>query len=325
MDYANERYVRLYTRDTKTWCLLGWEGQALLGLLLRKLDRAGLLEDVFDADDVLVLLGNGMPIELITVGLDRLVRRGVLERTERGLISPNFIEAQETAQSNRQRNREWRAKRRDRALASGSSHESDDTFAESDETSHHEQTKRHASETDRTPRARVGTARLGTAQKDREGPGGDDAGVVQPHWQQPNQEPDTQVPCPGPDQALTESQIRTLETSMMVPRWAIDAMLTEWCLVRQARGDRHTLRAWRTFAAKDLRLRWNDPASRPKKPDDPDSKRRAAAEARRLYDEENARFARENDERLRRRAEERGKQCEKPDCQDVLEGIGGPD
>ena len=88
--------------------------------------------------------------------------------------------------------------------------------------------------------------------------------------------------CPGPDLALSQSQIATLETNMMIPRWAIDVMLTEWCLDRQARGDRQTLRAWRTFAGKDIRERWNNPALRPKRPETPEAlaTRKAALEER---------------------------------------------
>jgi hypothetical protein len=46
MDYANERYVRLYTRDTTTVKLLGWQGRLVWWSLLRKLDRidAGLAD-----------------------------------------------------------------------------------------------------------------------------------------------------------------------------------------------------------------------------------------------------------------------------------------
>ena len=59
-------------------------------------------------------------------------------------------------------------------------------------------------------------------------------------------------------------------------------MLTEWCLARQARGDRQTLRAWRTYAGKDLRERWNNPAMRPKRPETPEAvaARKAALEDR---------------------------------------------
>ena len=117
MDWSNERYVRLYVRDTKTWCLLGWEGQSLLMLLLRRLDRCGILEGVCDADDVVVVLRNGLPLEVAETGLSRLLKHGVFESRSVGLVMPKFLEAQESKQTEAQRARESRARRRDAALA----------------------------------------------------------------------------------------------------------------------------------------------------------------------------------------------------------------
>ena len=45
LDWANERYeVRLYTRDTPNWTVAPWEARAVLPLILRKLDRKGILD-----------------------------------------------------------------------------------------------------------------------------------------------------------------------------------------------------------------------------------------------------------------------------------------
>lgn len=115
MDWSNEAYVRLYKRDTKTWILLGWEGQALLGLIMRKMDRSGVMDDVTDAPDVAVMLGNGMPVDVIAIGLERLLRFEVLTITESGLLMSNFIEAQEATKSDPQRQREARERKRARS------------------------------------------------------------------------------------------------------------------------------------------------------------------------------------------------------------------
>ena len=131
MDWSNERYVRLYTRDTKTWKLLGFEGQAVLSLALRKLDRAGVLDDVHNAEDLAVMIGG--PIEVVEVGLGRIMKHGVLVDTERGLVAPNFIEAQEAAQSDRQRSKEARGRKRDRALAPRLSTASTETVTDCDD------------------------------------------------------------------------------------------------------------------------------------------------------------------------------------------------
>ena len=44
MDWSDERYAKIYTRDTLTWLSLPWEGRCLLPLLIRKVDGAGILE-----------------------------------------------------------------------------------------------------------------------------------------------------------------------------------------------------------------------------------------------------------------------------------------
>ena len=43
MRWEDERYVRVYTRDTAELLALGWEARALFWEVLRKVDRAGLL------------------------------------------------------------------------------------------------------------------------------------------------------------------------------------------------------------------------------------------------------------------------------------------
>lgn len=118
LDYSNERYVRIYTRDTMTWKLLGWEGQTVLCLLARKFDRAGLLEGVTDGEDVAVMLDGGFPVDVAERGLSKLLRKdkktgeSVLVLTERGLYWPKFMDAQETPKSDAQRQRESREKRK---------------------------------------------------------------------------------------------------------------------------------------------------------------------------------------------------------------------
>jgi hypothetical protein len=111
MDWANESYVRLYIRDTKTWMLLGWEGQCLLPLILRKLDRSGVLADVFNAEDLAVMFANGMPVESIEKGLSRLIAKEVVTFCDIGLLMTNYLVAQETPKTDKQRQKESRERR----------------------------------------------------------------------------------------------------------------------------------------------------------------------------------------------------------------------
>ena len=120
MDWANERYVRLYTRDTPGWLMMSWQARATLALLLRKFDRAGLIDLAeFAGDDAAAVVAEmvKLPAEVVCVGLADLFKRQTLVINGRFLVMPNFIEAQETSQSDKMRKAEQRARARERAMA----------------------------------------------------------------------------------------------------------------------------------------------------------------------------------------------------------------
>ncbi len=111
MNWSDERYVRVYTRDTSDLLSVGWEGRLVLYELLRKVDRAGVLDTGGDLDVVPELLR--VPPEIVRMGLERLVKRGVVEVGERAILVPQFIEAQESCMSPTARQQESRLRRRD--------------------------------------------------------------------------------------------------------------------------------------------------------------------------------------------------------------------
>lgn len=120
MDWSNERYVRVYTRDTTTWKLMDWRGRTVLSLLIRKVDRAGVLD--VGHDGVLGLAAVlELPIEIVEAGIGQLTaaRGGTPTVIDTGTAYalPNFLEAQEAPQSDPQRKRESRARRREVAVA----------------------------------------------------------------------------------------------------------------------------------------------------------------------------------------------------------------
>lgn len=116
MDFANERYVKVFVRDTLTWKLLGWEGRSVLLMMMRKLDRAGCL-DVGDDDPAEAVAAIvDMPLEVVRPGLSRLFEREVFRVGNGILVMPKFVEGQETPQSDQQRKRESRARRRELAM-----------------------------------------------------------------------------------------------------------------------------------------------------------------------------------------------------------------
>lgn len=115
MDWANERYVRLYVRDTLTWKRLGHEGRCMVALIMRKLDRCGILEvDGCELAEAVSILTES-PYEFAKTGIERILELGVMEFADGQLVAPNFVEAQEAKQTDAQRSREYRARRRDRA------------------------------------------------------------------------------------------------------------------------------------------------------------------------------------------------------------------
>ena len=122
MDWANERYCRLYTRDTTTWKLLGWEGQTVLMHLLRKLDRGGRLPlEGLSAEDVIVL-HTGLPPTLVESGWASLVKREVFTSDGKHALMAQFRDAQEAKMSQAQRKRDQRE--RDAASVTSGDHSS---------------------------------------------------------------------------------------------------------------------------------------------------------------------------------------------------------
>jgi len=97
--------------------MFSWQARCVLTLLTRKVDRAGVL-DVGDAGIEGLAAMIEMPLEVVEVGVPDLIKRGTLEQTETSFVLPNFIEAQETRQSDPQRSRESRERRRAESLRS---------------------------------------------------------------------------------------------------------------------------------------------------------------------------------------------------------------
>lgn len=116
MRFEDERYVRLYTRDTTTWLMLPWQSRAILPQILRKVDRAGILD--LGADGLEALSAHiQFPLEVVEAGMPELLRRGVLVMRDDVLLWPKFIEGQEAKQSDRARAKASRERARDMAKA----------------------------------------------------------------------------------------------------------------------------------------------------------------------------------------------------------------
>lgn len=122
LNWSDERYVRLYTRDTPQWQCLSFLAQGLFCLLLRKVDRAGVLPlGRMGRKAVFVSVGHAHQAAMLDPALDELLADGCVEIRGDDLVVPNFIEAQEAEASDKARARASRERRR--AGVTGKRHE----------------------------------------------------------------------------------------------------------------------------------------------------------------------------------------------------------
>lgn len=116
VNWDDEPFIKVYTRDTVWWCSLSWQAQGLLVLILRKCDRAGVI-------DLAGLGAAGLAgqLKMPTADLERYLpeltgKYGAIRVTDAKLVALNFVEAQGANKSERLRAKEHREKRRSDAL-----------------------------------------------------------------------------------------------------------------------------------------------------------------------------------------------------------------
>ena len=82
MDWSNERYVRVYVRETIADIALTWQARAIWDAIMKKLDRAGIIP----------LAGGGfrglaglirIPYEVVEEHIGQLLEDGRIERPQR--------------------------------------------------------------------------------------------------------------------------------------------------------------------------------------------------------------------------------------------------
>lgn len=108
MNWCDEKYVKLYTRDTLTWLSLSWEARALLALLLRKVDGAGLMEVGNLEAAHAVALQLVMPTDVVRRALTELVAIGTVTEVRGGILIANFVEAQEATKTEARKKKDQR-------------------------------------------------------------------------------------------------------------------------------------------------------------------------------------------------------------------------
>ncbi len=139
MNWSDERYVRVYTRDTPDWQCLSFLAQGLFCLVLRKVDRAGVLPlGRSGRKAVAIAIGHAHQWPLLEPALDELLADGCLRIEGELLVVPNFIEAQEAEASDKARAKAYRERRRDLAKSGIASAEEPNRGASRGVTAEHE-------------------------------------------------------------------------------------------------------------------------------------------------------------------------------------------
>lgn len=104
MRWEDERWVKVYTRDTTDWLALSFDAQALFLLLLRKVDRIGSVAlGKHGKRGVAVIVGHAQSWERLAPALEELLSDGCVSITEGVLVIPNFCDAQEARTSDKAR------------------------------------------------------------------------------------------------------------------------------------------------------------------------------------------------------------------------------
>jgi len=109
MNFDDEEYVRLYTRDTITWLTLSWQARTvLLHMLKGKFDRSGVFVTGRHAASRAVTAATGLPEEVTEPGLAELLAEDVWVAGDGCLVWPTFVEAQTAVRSDKARQRDQR-------------------------------------------------------------------------------------------------------------------------------------------------------------------------------------------------------------------------
>jgi hypothetical protein len=116
VNWSDEQYVRLYKVDSANWRMGPWEGRCVLPLVLRELDRAGMI-DLGEYGMAAVADAIKVPTEIVEKGMGHWLKCGTFEVRGTVLVMPNYVEAQECSHSDKARKAEERARKRDQFFA----------------------------------------------------------------------------------------------------------------------------------------------------------------------------------------------------------------
>lgn len=112
LHWSDERYARIYCRDTLDWMALSWNAQALWMQLNRKATRSGRIDlGRVGLRGVAALVGRPDMAPEIEKALAELLADGCVRHEDDTLVIPDFRDAQEAATSGAERMRRLRERR----------------------------------------------------------------------------------------------------------------------------------------------------------------------------------------------------------------------
>jgi hypothetical protein len=128
MDWANELWVKVYTRETDDDLALSWEARAIWDRMMTKFDRSGIIHTKRGPRGLAALVR--IPPNVVEERLPELLADGRVVEVENGYLAPNYVAAQDARKSDRLRQKEARDRARAKKLHLVT--ESDETVTKSD-------------------------------------------------------------------------------------------------------------------------------------------------------------------------------------------------
>lgn len=100
LDWSNERYARLYTRDSVPWLVLPWQARALYPQILRLADANGeILCDDLEPHEAIGALLRDWPGDVVAVGVGALIeKRWLSNRSDPSVLAIEDYFAMESSQ-----------------------------------------------------------------------------------------------------------------------------------------------------------------------------------------------------------------------------------
>lgn len=115
MDWPNERWVKLYVRNSADFTALSWQARGLFRLLLTEVDSDGALHLGKIGPKAIATMVRA-PWSEIEGPLGELMEDGCIEVSEsngvKTMVVPNFVQAQQSIQSGKVRQENWRRRKR---------------------------------------------------------------------------------------------------------------------------------------------------------------------------------------------------------------------